>query len=109
MRRLNPNELAHSEVYEVLTSEKGTDIARYTKRFLDLMCESGMLNERDDGVYRQSLLSAVEIKENYDRTLAPLMIDVNTPTEQVPLAMLSDALLTKAAEEIEPVGDVKWA
>ena len=50
-----------------------------------------------------------EIKENYDRTLAPLMIDVNTPTEQVPLAMLSDALLTKAAEEIEPVGDVKWA
>lgn len=99
VRRLNPTELAQSDVYEVLVAEKGTDIARYTKRFLDLMCECGMLDERSDGVYRQSLLSAVEIKENYDRTLAPLMIDTDEPAERVRLATLSEALLTKPAEE----------
>lgn len=99
VRRLNPNELAQSDVYDVLTAEKGTDVARYTKRFLDLMCECGMLDERGDGVYRQSLLSAVEMKENYDRTLAPLMIDADGETNRVRLSTLSDALLTKTAEE----------
>ncbi|AMP02129.1 hypothetical protein CAter282_4365 [Collimonas arenae] len=108
VRRLNPNELMQSDVYEVLTAEKGTDIARYTKRFLDLMCECGMLDERGDGVYRQSLLSAVEMKENYDRTLAPLMIDADMLTERVRLATLSDALLTKTAEE-ESNGGTQWA
>lgn len=43
VRRLNPVELANSEVYDVLTAEKGTDISSYTKRFLDLMCEGGLL------------------------------------------------------------------
>ncbi len=108
VRRLNPNELTQNDVYEVLTAEKGTDIARYTKRFLDLMCECGMLDERGDGVYRQSLLSAVEMKENYDRTLAPLTIDADTSTERVRLATLSDALLTKTAEE-ESSGGTQWA
>jgi hypothetical protein len=98
VRRLNPTELAGSEVYEVLTSEKGADITRYTNRFLDLMCEGGMLDERSDGVYRQSLLSAVEIKENFDRTLAPLMVmrgDVEAPER---LADFGHSLLTRAED-----------
>lgn len=99
VRRLNPTELEESDVYEVLVAEKGADIARYTKRFLDLMCECGMLDERSDGVYRQSLLSAVEMKENYDRTLAPLMIDVAEQGEAVRLATRAHALLTRPAEE----------
>jgi len=99
VRRLNPTELADSDVYEVLVAEKGADIARYTKRFLDLMAECGMLDERSDGVYRQSLLSAVEMKENYDRTLAPLMIDAAESRERVRLATISHALLTRPVEE----------
>lgn len=75
VRRINPNELEISEVYEVLSAEKGTDISRYTKRFLDLMCDSGLLETLQEDVYRQSLLAAIEMKENFDRTLAPLMID----------------------------------
>lgn len=95
VRRLNPTELASSDVYEVLTSEKGADIARYTKRFLDLMCEGGMLDERSDGVYRQSLLSAVEIKENFDRTLAPLMVASSDQPEAAPIAPLGHNLMTR--------------
>lgn len=95
VRRLNPAELACSDVYEVLTSEKGADIARYTKRFLDLMCEGGMLDERSDGVYRQSLLSAVEIKENFDRTLAPLMIVSSDLSAPAALAPLGHNLMTR--------------
>jgi len=95
VRRLNPSELLSSEVYDVLTAEKGGDISRYTKRFLDLMCEGGLLEERGDSVYRQSLLSAVEMKENYDRTLAPLMIESTDGSEAVPLATLGQPLLTQ--------------
>lgn len=101
VRRLNPAELASSEVYEVLTSEKGADIARYTKRFLDLMCEGGMLDERSDGVYRQSLLSAVEIKENFDRTLAPLMVVGSDSPAAPQLATVSHTLLTRRDDNEE--------
>lgn len=104
IRRLNPTELVSSEVYEVLTSEKGVDITRYTKRFLDLMCEGGMLDERGNGVYRQSLLSAVEIKENFDRTLAPLMVMSSDLSTQAPIATLGHKLMTRT-DDNEMQGD----
>ena len=104
IRRLNPTELVSSEVYEVLTSEKGFDITRYTKRFLDLMCEGGMLDERGNGVYRQSLLSAVEIKENFDRTLAPLMVMSSDLSTQAPIATLGHKLMTRT-DDNEIQGD----
>ena len=74
VRRLNPETLADNEVYEVLTSEKGVSIDRYAKRFLDLMVDAFMLEDKGNGVYRQTLLSAVEMKENYGRILEPLML-----------------------------------
>ena len=99
VRRLNPADLQATDVYDVLTSEKGTDIVRYTKRFLDLMCESGMLEERGEGVFRQSLLSAVEIKENFDRTLAPLMIESDVASRPENLAALGKTLLTRTTDD----------
>lgn len=105
VRRLNPVELSSSDVYDILTAEKGTDIARYTKRFLDLMSEAGLLDERGDGVYRQSLLSAVEMKENFDRTLSPLMLEAaaeDSPA-RAPLASLARDLLTRS-EDLDQEG-----
>jgi hypothetical protein len=105
VRRLNPVELSSSDVYDILTGEKGTDIARYTKRFLDLMSEAGLLDERGDGVYRQSLLSAVEMKENFDRTLSPLMLEAaaeDSPA-RAPLASLARDLLTRS-EDLDQEG-----
>lgn len=104
VRRLNPNELESSEVYEVLTAEKGTDINRYTKRFLDLMCDCGMLDMLKEDVYRQTLLAAIEMKENFDRTLAPLMIDEqieeSAEVTGISLARTAAVLLTqKNADE----------
>jgi hypothetical protein len=74
VRRLNPETLDDKEIYEVLTSEKGVSIDRYAKRFLDLMVDAFMLEDKGNGVYRQTLLSAVEMKENYGRILEPLML-----------------------------------
>lgn len=74
VRRLNPETLDDKEIYEVLISEKGISIDRYAKRFLDLMVDAFMLEDKGNGVYRQTLLSAVEMKENYGRILEPLML-----------------------------------
>lgn len=104
VRRLNPEQIAENDVYEALTSEKGTDIARYAKRFLDLMVDGGLLTDKGNGVYRQTLLSAVEMKENYSRVLAPLMLQVQEPDGKSKYAATATALLTdasKAEDEIE--------
>lgn len=99
VRRLNPQEVSESDVYETLTAEKGADIERYTKRFLDLMCESGMLEDKSQGVYRQSLLSAVEMKENYDRILAPLMLNLAVDNGSAHLTEVAQPLLTQQTPE----------
>jgi hypothetical protein len=97
VRRLNPEALADNEVYEVLTSEKGVSIDRYAQRFLDLMVDAFMLEDKGNGIYRQTLLSAVEMKENYGRILEPLML---TDREKLPgkgFAGITEPLL------VEPV------
>jgi hypothetical protein len=97
VRRLNPETLADNEVYEVLTSEKGVTVDRYAKRFLDLMVDAFMLEEKGNGVYRQTLLSAVEMKENYGRILEPLMLSDREKLPGKGLASLTEPVL------VEPV------
>lgn len=98
LRRLNPEEISDSEVYEVLTSEKGADIPRYAKRFLDLMLDGGLLDDKGDGVYRQTLLSAVEMKENYGRILEPLMLALQEPDSAPKFANVTHELMVEAVD-----------
>lgn len=98
VRKLNAVELSDSEIYEVLCAEKGADVSRYVKRFLEIMCDGGLLEERGEGAYRQTLLSAVEMKENFDRSLAPLMLVGERSGERPPMAQLADPLLTTTHE-----------
>lgn len=94
VRRLNPAEMEQSEVYQVLMAEKGQDRARYVKKFLEIMVDSGMLDSLGSGTFRQSLLSAVEMKCNYDRVLGPMMLDLQPHSEDAGLAQGAAALLT---------------
>lgn len=94
VRRLNPAEMEQSEVYQVLMAEKGQDRARYVKKFLEIMVDSGMLDFLGSGTFRQSLLSAVEMKCNYDRVLGPMMLDLQPDFEDSGLAQVAAVLLT---------------
>lgn len=105
VRKLNAAELASGEVYEVLCAEKGTDVSRLVKRFLDLMCEGGLLEEREEGAYRQTLLSAVEMKENFDRSLAPLMLASAESGRRPTLAEMAAPLLVAAQETVSDGGE----
>lgn len=100
VRRLNPLEVAQSEVYRTLTAEKGADLERYVNRFLALMLDGAMLDEIGQNVYRQSLLSAVEMKENYERILAPLMLDLLGQQGEAGLTHTAQALLTERLDDM---------
>lgn len=69
------------EVYRILTSHKGMELSRRTKKFLDGMCEAALLEEIKDepGLYRQTLLGAVEFESMFNRTIAPFLVgdDIN--------------------------------
>lgn len=99
VRRLDAAAEGSNPVYQTMTSEKGTDIERYVNRFLTIMTDEGMLDELDKGVYRQSMLSAVEMKENYDRVLGPFVV------EDTSLAQAAEAILTDSPSE-SPEGAV---
>ncbi|MCH8618144.1 hypothetical protein [Undibacterium sp. TS12] len=96
VRKLNPEFASTSEVYSVLSAEKGSELPRYVQRFLNLMVDAGMLEEIAQHSYRQSLLAAVEMKTNYDRVLAPLMVDLGP---QMPVfGQIAQPLLTTSTD-----------
>lgn len=99
VRRLNPETLADNEVYDILTSEKGVAIERNAKRFLDLMVDCFMLEDKGNGVYRQTLLSAVEMKENFGRVLEPLMLSDRENHPGTGFASIAAPLLVDAAHK----------
>jgi len=105
VRKLNAVQLGDSEVYDVLCAEKGTEISKRVKRFLDLMCKGGLLEERGEGVYRQTLLSAVEMKENFDRSLAPLMLASEQTGQRTTMGQVASALLTTTQEALSEGGE----
>ncbi len=94
VRRLNPEAFETSEVYTTLAAEKGADIPRYVSRFLAVMVEAGMLDEIAPDNFRQTLLSAVEMKEGFDRVLGPLMHSVGVDRDPASLAQAAQPLLT---------------
>lgn len=98
VRKLNPEIGETSEVYSTLRAEKGVEIPRYVTRFLGLMVDAGMLDEIAPNSFRQSLLSAVEVKANYDRILAPLMLDISEEHMPGNLAQTAHVLLSAVNE-----------
>ena len=71
VRKLGPEAIQDDVVYKCLTSESGGQLERYCERFLSLMTDGCMLESLGDDRYRQSLLSAVELKNNYLQGLEP--------------------------------------
>lgn len=59
----------------ILVSEQGADIRRRINSFLAAMTEAGLLQEDSGapGIYRQTVLSAIEISHNYERNIKPFV------------------------------------
>lgn len=73
LRRTASADETTNSVVKTLTTERGTDVERRVKRFLSVMVTSGLLIEVEEDAYQQSLLGAVEIAENYQRSLGAIV------------------------------------
>lgn len=65
VRKLGQEAIQDDVVYKCLTSESGMQIEQYCDRFLGLMVDGGMLDRLAEDRYRQSLLSAAEMRNNH--------------------------------------------
>jgi hypothetical protein len=73
----SPDNATAGEVFRILTSHKGMELSRRISRFLEALCQSRLLEEMKDesGLFRQTLLGAVEFEQMFNRTIAPLVSD----------------------------------
>lgn len=93
VRKIDVTTLADVSVWETLTSRKEGTVTQLCAAFLELMCDSSLLEETEaDTTYRQTLLFAQEVKLNYDRQLASVVL----PAE--PFSAASTVLIEESEE-----------
>lgn len=73
VRKTVQSNLEDDTVYRTLTSLKEGSVADAVNAFLELLLNAGLIEKSSDETYRQTLLSAYEMKANYDRQLSSLM------------------------------------
>jgi len=95
VRKIDPSSLETDRVYRILTSPKEGGIAMACNAFLELMVDAALLEEVGENTYRQSLLFAYEMKNNFDRQLNPLL------PAQDPFGAATDILVERTDEGTE--------
>lgn len=78
VRKIGSDTIHNDVVYKCLTSETGKQVEQYCDRFLDLMCDGGLLDRLGEDRYRQSLLSAAEMRNNHLQGLEPWLSTVES-------------------------------
>lgn len=87
VRKLGHDAVKDDAVYSCLISESGTLVDQYAERFLSLMADGALLDRLGEDKYRQSLVSAAEMRSNYLQGLEPLMqalMKAGNPLEEAP-------------------------
>ena len=71
VRKLGQDALQGDAVYNCLISESGAQVDKYAGRFIDLMVDGAQVDDLGADRYRQSLLGALEMKNNHLQGLEP--------------------------------------
>jgi hypothetical protein len=98
VRKLGHETLRDDVVYACLVSESGVQVENYCDRFLGLMLDGALLDRVGDDRYRQSLLSAIETKNNH---LQGLEAWVRTVESSAPPLEAGRSLLIKIGDSVE--------
>lgn len=83
--KMDETTLANAATHKMLRRPKEGTVAELCNAFLELMVEASLLERVSEDTYRQTLLSAYEMKVNYDRQLAYLLpiSDVMSATQHI--------------------------
>lgn len=65
VRSLQLEEDSQKRLVDILDSEKGTDVNRRVKGFIDVMLKSNLIQKVSENEYQQTLIGAIEIAEAF--------------------------------------------
>lgn len=80
VRKLGQDAVQGDAVYSCLISESGAQVDKYADRFIELMVDGALIDDLGAERYRQSLLGALEMKNNHLQGLEP-WIQASGPLE----------------------------
>ncbi|OIQ77733.1 hypothetical protein GALL_405720 [mine drainage metagenome] len=95
VRKIDPSSLETDRVYRTLMGPKEGGITMACNAFMELMVDAGLIEQIDEGTFRQSLLFAYEMKINFDRQLKALL------PAQDPFVAATEVLVERTDEETE--------
>lgn len=66
---------SQKRLVEILDSEKGTDVIRRVKGFIDVMSKSNLIQKVSENEYQQSLIGAIEIAEAFRSVMLGTLVN----------------------------------
>ncbi|PIW60822.1 hypothetical protein [Shewanella sp. CG12_big_fil_rev_8_21_14_0_65_47_15] len=86
---LDRNEVPADAVFKTFEKASHTEVERRCRRFVNLMINAGLLTTIAKDVYQQTLLSAYEIKRNYELGLQQFVEDSNAKKYRLATSILT--------------------
>lgn len=86
---LDRNEVPAEAVFKTFEKASHAESERRCRRFVNLMLDAGLLTTIAKDVYQQTLLSAYEIKRNYERGLQQFVSDASAKKYRVATSILT--------------------
>lgn len=86
---LDRNEVPADAVFKTFEKASHAEGERRCRRFVNLMRDAGLLTTIAKDVYQQTLLSAYEIKRNYERGLQQFVVDASAKRYRLATSILT--------------------
>lgn len=86
---LDRNEVPPDAVFKTFEKASQAEGGRRCRRFVSLMVDAGLLTSIAKDVYQQTLLSAFEIKRNYERGLQHFVADASAKKSRLATSILT--------------------
>lgn len=96
---LDRNEVPANAVFKTFEKSSQAEGERRCRRFVTLMVDASLLTTIAKDVYQQTLLSAFEIKRNYERGLQSFVTDASAKKYRVAASILTGTDLTAGVSE----------
>ncbi len=96
---LDRNEIPANAVFKTFEKSSQAEEDRRCRRFVKLMVDASLLTTIAKDTYQQTLLSAYEIKRNYERGLQQFVMDASAKKYSLATSILTGTDITAVAKE----------
>jgi len=99
-KSVNRHSVPEDAIFRLFERSSHHEVERRCRNFVNLMDAAGLLSTLEKDQYQQTLLSAFEIKRNYEKGLQSFVTDANAKVYRVAASILMRADATVADNEV---------